>query len=227
MRDIVGVPPLYSIDLSLNAMTTQSHYNKSSIPAFGDIDKDVHWFPLRVAYNHLLEVKKQLDELKIESFIPTEEQAEAHAEGYKKVDILQIDDLIFVHSTKAILTEIKHRNKKCRHLRFVTFIPYSEKKVKMTRLELCAVNRILVIPNSEMEEFIHAVNEYRNKVQILPYSEIFNHIGRKIRILEGPLAGSIGTLRRIKNNKHVHIDCGGLITAELGYIQKSCYELLE
>lgn len=206
---------------------TQSH-NSSSIHAYGGSDQEPHWFPMRVAYNKdVMEIGYALEIQEIEYFLPKDIVVEPHAEGPKYKFRPKIADLIFVHTTKTRLTELKHNGSPCRYLRFITFIPHSDQRLHMTPMERSAANRIVIIPDDTMSIFMKIVDYYANQIELIPYSETFNHIGRKIRILQGPLAGTIGTLRRIKNNKHVHIDCGGILTVQLGYVPKEMYELVE
>lgn len=201
--------------------------NRRSIPAYGKSEQELHWFPMRVAYDQdIMKIRKALGEQNLESYLPTEDEIVPCHDGHKVITKPKVKDLIFVHSTKSELTQVKHTRTLCRYLRFITFIPHDELKKQMTLLERSAANRIIVIPDEEMYGFIKAVDENANHVELIPYSETFNHIGRKIRILQGPLAGTIGTLRRIKNNKHVHIDCGGIVTVELGYMPKGKYEIV-
>ena len=94
-------------------------------------------------------------------------------------------------------------------------------------MEKDAVRRIVVVPDAEMSQFFQAIKQTTNHVTLIPYSDVFKYIGHKIRILEGPLAGYIGTLRRFKKNKNVCIDCGGFLTAKLGYMRKDKYEIIE
>lgn len=215
-------------DESSLATNTAQPRNLHSIPAYGNSEKESHWFPMRIAYDKdIMKIILALGDQHIEYYLPMEDEIVSHHDGPIVISKPMINDLIFVHSTKANLTQIKHTRTICRYLRFITFIPHEEMKKQMSFLERCAVNRIVVIPDEEMSNFMKVIDANANHVILIPYSETFNHIGRKIRILQGPLAGTIGTLRRIKNNKHVHIDCGGIVTAELGYMLKGMYELLE
>lgn len=199
----------------------------SSIPSHGDENQDVHWFPMRVVYGKVLFVNRTLEELGVEHYLALEEKIDISSGEPRVVSVPIIDDLIFVRSTKKHITELKHGSAHCQHLRFITFIPRSELRNGMTEMEKDAVRRIVIVPNAEMSQFFLAINQTTNHVTIIPFSKAFKYIGHKIRILLGPLAGCVGTLRRIKKNKHVHIDCGGFLTAELGFMPKEMYEIIE
>lgn len=204
-----------------------SSQHSSSIPTHGDEDQVVHWFPMRVVYDKVLLVNRTLDELGVEHYIALEEKIDISSGKPRVVSIPIIDDLIFVRSTKKHITELKHGSAHCQHLRFITVIPRSELRNGMTEMEKDAVRRIVVVPDAEMSQFFQAINQTTNHVTLIPYNDVLKYIGHKIRILEGPLAGYIGTLRRLKNNKRVCIDCGGFLTANLGYMPKDKYEILD
>lgn len=199
----------------------------SSIPAHGHEDLVVHWFPMRVVYNKVLLVNQTLEKLGVEHYLALEEKIDISSGKAIIVSIPIIDDLIFVRSTKKHITELKHGSAHCQHLRFITFIPHSKLRNGMTEMEKEAVSRIVVVPDAEMSQFLQAINQMTNHVTLIPYSQVFKYIGHKIRILQGPLAGCIGTLRRIKKNKRVCIDCSIFLTAELGYMPKEMYEIIE
>ena len=201
--------------------------HSTSIPTHSDEDQVIHWFPMRVAYGKVLLVNRTLEELGVEYYLALEEKIDISSGEPRVISVPIIDDLIFVHSTKKHITELKHGFAHCQHLRFITFIPRSELRNGMTEMEKEAIRRIVVVPDAEMSQFFQAINLTTKKVTIIPYSSVFKYIGHKLRILQGPLTGCIGTLRRIKKNKHVHIDCGGFLTAELGFMPKEMYEIIE
>lgn len=204
-----------------------SSQHSTSIPAQGDEDQAVHWFPMRVAYDKIKLVNRTLKKLGVEHYLALEEKIDTSSGKPKVIKKPIIDDLIFVHSTKKHITVLKHTAAHCQHLRFITFIPRSELRNGMTESEKDEVRRIVVVPDAEMSQFFQAIKQTTNHVTLIPFSDVFKYIGHKIRILEGPLAGCIGTLRRIKNNKRVCIDCGGFLTANLGYMPKEKYEIIE
>ena len=201
--------------------------NNTSIPSHGDEDLVMHWFPMRVVYDKVLLVNRTLEKLSVEHYLALEEKIDISSGKPRVVSVPIIDDLIFVRSTKKHITELKHGSAHCQHLRFITFIPRLEMRNGMTEMEKDAVRRIVVVPDAEMSQFFQAINQTTNHVTIIPYKDVFKYIGHKIRILQGPLAGCIGTLRRIKKNKRVCIDCGIFLTAELGYMPKEMYEIIE
>ena len=73
----------------------------------------------------------------------------------------------------------------------------SEIKIDMTELEKRQVNRIILVDDQSMTKFLDNINKIRNKVTLLQYSETFTHIGKRIRIIDGPLASFTGKVKSI------------------------------
>ena len=96
----------------------------------------------------------------------------------------------------------------------------------MTELEKRQVNRIIIVDDQTMTKFLENISKIRNKITLLQYSETFSHIGKRIRLIDGPLAGTEGVLRRVKANKHIHLDLDNLLTAQIDYVPGHTYELV-
>lgn len=195
------------------------------IPAYG-ANNEIHWFPMKIAKSRIAPLQEVLEKESIEYFAPTNEEVVPRPNGHKMVQIPMVD-LIFIHSSKDKIEQLKQSNNVCHSLCFTTEIPYSEIKRGMTELGKRKVNRIIIVDDQSMARFLDNINKIRNKVTLLQYSETFSHIGKRIRIIDGPLAGIEGVLRRVKGNKHVHLDLGNLLTAQIDYVPGYMYELMD
>lgn len=198
---------------------------KTYIPAYGS-DADKYWFPMKIAKSRALLVSEILDEEKIGYFLPTNDEILSKKETHQVVAV-PMADLIFIHSSKDKIEQLKVSNKYCHSLCFTTEIPYSEIKVGMTELEKRQVNRIIIVDGQTMTKFLENISKIRNKITLLQYSDTFSHIGKRIRLIDGPLAGTEGVLRRVKGNKHIHLDLDNLLTAQIDYVPGHMYELVK
>lgn len=198
---------------------------KTYIPTYGS-NVDKYWFTIKIAKSRALLVCEILDEEKIYYFLPTNDEILSKKETHQVVAV-PMADLIFIHSSKDKIEQLKVSNKYCHSLCFTTEIPHNEIKVEMTELEKRQVNHIIIVDDQTMTKFLENTNKIRNKVTLLQYSETFSHIGKRIRINDGPLAGTEGVLRRVKGNKHIHLDLDNLLTAHIDYVPRHIYELLE
>ena len=67
-----------------------------------------------------------------------------------------------------------------------------------------ATRDIMTVPEASMENFIKVTKEPSEKVFYLnPGDYINNNVGKKVAIVDGPFAGVVGIIKRIKRNKHV------------------------
>lgn len=198
---------------------------KTYIPAYGT-NTDKYWFPMKIAKSRALLVCEILDEEKIDYFLPTNDEILSKKETHQVIAV-PMADLIFIHSSKDKIEQLKVSNKYCYSLCFTTEIPHSEIKVGMTELEKRQVNRIIIVDDQTMSKFLENIAKIRNKVTLLQDSETFSHIGKRIRLIDGPLAGTEGVLRRVKGNKHIHLDLDNLLTAQIDYVPGHMYELAE
>ena len=197
---------------------------KTYIPAYGS-NADKYWLPMKIAKSRALLVSEILDEEKIVYFLPTNDEILSKKETHQ-VATVPMADLIFIHSSKDKIEQLKVSNKYCHSLCFTTEIPHSEIKAGMTELEKRQVNRIIIVDDQTMTKFLENISKIRNKITLLQYSETFSHIGKRIRLIDGPLAGTEGVLRRVKANKHIHLDLDNLLTAQIDYVPGHTYELV-
>lgn len=199
--------------------------SENYIPAYGP-DGETHWFPMKIANSKIIAVGEILTEKGIEHFIPYEEKVIPHKDGHKTIKI-PMTDLMFIHSSKNMIESLKASNTKCHALCFMVDTRNSERRANMTELEKRQINRIIVVDDYSMTQFLDFIKKIQSHVTLLQYSETFSHIGKRIRIIDGPLAGTEGILRRVKGNKHIHIDLNNLLTAQIDYVPGNMYELLE
>lgn len=199
--------------------------SKNYIPAYGTNNR-LYWFPMKVARSKINPLWEILEKEEIEYFVPTNDEVKPSPNGHKVVKI-PMTDLIFIHSSKDKIEQLKRSNRICNSLCFTTEIPHSAIKIGMTELEKRQINRIIIVDDLSMKIFLDNLNKIRSKVTLLQYSETFSHIGKRIRIIDGPLSGTEGVLRRVKGNKHIHLDLGNLLTAQIDYVPGHMYELLE
>ena len=74
------------------------------------------WYAMRATYRRELAVKKILDELSIESFIPMRYEIIVEKGRKKKRLVPIIHNLIFVHATLSVVKEVKGR---IQHLQYM------------------------------------------------------------------------------------------------------------
>ena len=64
-------------------------------------EKKIHWYVAYTRVNQELLIKKKLDELGIENFLPLEEQVQDTPLGRKTIRVLLIHGMIFIRTDKV------------------------------------------------------------------------------------------------------------------------------
>lgn len=173
----------------------------------------VQWFPLRVTYNRELRIKECFNRVGIECFVPMRYELE-EKDGVPYTKLLPaIHNLIFVHSTQEVITDLKMRDKAFSPVRYL-INRTKEKHVIMT------------VPDQEMENFIRVASVEDNSIFYLGNSNYINRIGRKVRITAGKFKGVEGIIKRIKRNRHVVVQIEGIAAVAITFIPSEFIELI-
>ena len=163
---------------------------------------------MRVTYTRELKVKDLLDALAIENFIPMQYQI-VDVRGGSRVRKLVpvIHNLIFVHSTQQVLSELKKERGESLPIRYMT-----RPRIDSEGFE------IIRVPKKQMEDFIRVASAQMEDVLFLEESGYLNQIGRRVRITKGYFAGVEGVIKRIKRNRRVVVSIEGVAAVATTYI---------
>ncbi len=169
---------------------------------------DLQWFPMRVTYHRELKIKKALDEIGIENFVPMHYEIVNTPDGRKRMLVPAIHNLIFVRSTQETLTELKITHREFEPLRYIMTVSRHNDTPKS----------ILRVPDKEMENFIRVASTQDENIQYLDYNEFIGKEGKHVRINEGTFAGVEGIIKRIKKNKHVVVQIEGVAAIAITFV---------
>jgi transcription antitermination factor NusG len=177
----------------------------------------IHWFPMRVTYHREMKIKQLLDKINIENFIPMRyELVETKDEGKKRVLLPAIHNLIFVHSSQEILTQLKMTHAEFSPLR------YMMKKSLLDPKQ----SEIMIVPDNQMNNFIRVASAQDDKVFFLNYEELNDKTNKRVRIIDGYFAGVEGIIKRINRNKRVVVQIEGVAAVAIAFVPTSCLQLL-
>ncbi|MBR4238085.1 MAG: UpxY family transcription antiterminator [Prevotella sp.] len=177
---------------------------------------EVCWFPMRVTYNREMSVKRELDALGIENFVPMHYELRENNGARKRVLVPAIHNLIFVRSTQDTLTELKNTRRELMPLRYIVRHTLEDGRVE-----------IIVVPDRQMENFMRVAGVETDDVMFLDCNEYICRVGRRVRIVQGPFAGVEGVIKRIKNNKHVVVQVEGLAAVAITFVPPSLLEAVD
>ena len=137
-------------------------------------------------------------------------------EGRKRKLVPAIHNLIFVRSTREMLTMLKITRKELEPLRYM-IRPAREKD---------ETNEILRVPDKEMENFMRVATAESESVIFLDYKDFIGKEGKRVRINEGTFAGVEGTIKRIKKNKHVVVQIEGVAAVAIAFVPSSYLSII-
>ncbi|MDE6159408.1 MAG: UpxY family transcription antiterminator [Bacteroidaceae bacterium] len=155
---------------------------------FKDLSMQAKWYALRDLKrpNAKLPGYKLLEEeLRMRVFIPKKEKLLMKNGKKVKMEVPVIPDLLFVHDT---LENVRHIVEKTETLQF---------RYKRGGRQ----HEPIVVPDYDMERFIHAVEVSGKAKYYLPEDLTSQMCGRRIRVVGGPMDGSEGTLLTIRGSK--------------------------
>ena len=178
---------------------------------------EILWFPMRVTYHREMKIKALLDEANIENFLPMRYMiVETKNEGKKRLLLPAIHNLIFVHSSQAIITNLKMTRKEFSPMRYMVRKSVSDNHV----------TEIITIPDRQMDNFIKVASVQDDRIFYLDYEGVQNISGKRCKIIEGYFAGVEGTIKRISKNKRVVVQIEGVAAVAIAFVPSSCLILL-
>ena len=168
------------------------------------------WFPMRVTYQREMKVKAELDRLEIENFIPmtyrfTESRNDGATELRREL-VPAINNLIFVHSTKERISELKVSNELLEPLRYM---------IDQTAEE---AHTIMTVPAKQMENFMRVASVTDDSVMFLDETTIVGKEGKRVQIMGGPFEGVTGVIRRVKRCKRVVVELEGIACVAIAFV---------
>ena len=177
------------------------------------------WYPMRVAYDksdRVLQIHKHLDQNGIENFLPMKIVHDREDFNVESRLVPAIPGLIFIHDTRVVITDLK-RQPAFSAMRYWTDAVAPEG----------AEDRILIVPDRQMENFIRTVTANTDKVNYLEYNAaFFSKPGQAVRITDGEFAGCTGIIRRIKKRRCVVVEVNGICAVAITFVPSDWLELI-
>lgn len=162
------------------------------------------WFAIRVTYNREMKVKRELDSIHIENFLPMKYRIIVRGEKKIKELVPAIHNLIFVYISAEELKSYKAS----------TSLPIRYIMNRETR-------EPIVIPETQMQNFIAvAGNPTEQIVYLDPDISNFKK-GDKVKITGGVFEGAEGYFMRIKGDRRVVVCINGIAAVATAFIHPS------
>lgn len=170
---------------------------------------------MRVTYSQELKVKASLDAEGIENFLPmTYQLVDRDGERHRCL-VPAIHNLIFVHSTKERISQLKMYNRAFSSLRYMM----------MPSVSGSSRPEIMTVRDSEMENFIRVASADDDSVMFLDWTKVADKVSRKVMVMDGPFAGVEGVIMRIQRNKHVVVQLKGVAAVAITFVPPAFLKL--
>lgn len=169
---------------------------------------ETYWFPMRVTYGREMIIKQHLDMMGVECFLPMcYKVVEENGKRRHKL-VPAINNLVFIHSTFEKITNLKMFDKRFEPLRYM---------MKVSNID--ETRDIMTVSVTSMDNFMKVTKEPSEKVFFLkPGDYVYNNVGKKVKIFDGPFAGVVGIIKRIKRNKHVVVQIENIAAAAIEFV---------
>ena len=163
---------------------------------------------MRITYNRELKIKRLLDDMNIENFVPMRYDYVNMKDGKRKKKMIPaIRNLVFVRTSKEVLTGLKMTRSEFEPMRY------------MTRQSLeTGQHEIICVPDKQMDDFIKVASAPADQFMILDNCDFVGSIGKRVEITEGYFAGVEGIIKRIKRNKHVVVQISGVAAVAITFV---------
>lgn len=176
-------------------------------------DDDILWYAMRVTYSRELSLKAYLDEIQVESFIPMHYEYVVKNERKTRKLVPAVHNLIFIHTSRKKLDEIKETKAATSSLRYI-----------MDR----GTRQPITIPEQQMRNFIAVAGTYDQQIVYLPPMDVTTMSkGDRVRITGGIFEGVEGVFVRIKGDRRVVVSIQGIMAVATTFIHPSLIEKID
>ena len=167
----------------------------------------ISWFPMRVTYSRELKLKAELDRLAIENFLPmTYKLVDADTENPHRELVPAINNFIFIHSSKDLISSLKSTNAVLQPLRYM-----------MDRTAQ-QPHTIMTVPDAQMQNFMRVASRTDDSVMFLNDETVVGKVGKHVLITGGVFDGVTGVIRRVKHCKRVVVELEGIATVAIAFV---------
>ena len=176
------------------------------------MDRQSHWYALKVFFNKVFEIEDHLKARGIESYFPTETVLVEKDGKKKKVRRPVISSLVFFRSTRHSALE-QQKELTDRVLLYVERIGYSREPV--------------AIPDAEMERFRLVASSGEDGLEYFGCDSPEFRKGEHVRVIDGPFKGAEGYIRRVKGNHRLFVSIRGVCAVATSYIPRIFLKKIE
>lgn len=171
---------------------------------------DEAWYAMRVTYGRELKIQAAMNG-KFKTFIPKCYKT-VERFGKRHYELTScISNLLFVYGTKNQIEEERQKQAEIKN----------DKKWHLLNFIMNHENKMITVPNKQMEDFIRVSNLPAEELIPLDIREGESLTGQRVKVIDGPLVGIEGFIKRIEGNKRVVVTIDGMLATALKFISPS------
>lgn len=171
---------------------------------------DEAWYAMRVTYGRELKIQAAMNG-KFETFIPKCYKT-VERFGKRHYELTScISNLLFVYGTKNQIEEERQKQAEIKN----------DRKWHLLNFIMNHENKMITVPNKQMEDFIRVSNLPAEELIPLDIREGESLTGQRVKVIDGPLVGIEGFIKRIEGNKRVVVTIDGMLATALKFISPS------
>ena len=177
--------------------------------------ENVAWYVLRVTYQRELIAKKRLDELKIESFVPTRQVKSKLCNGRVVMQRRAlVHNYIFIHSDRATIDDVKQFE-----LPYLRYVMHNKDNVR----------QMMTVPEEQIHNFMLITGTEDERLMLLQPESVDIALGTRVRITGGLFAGAEGVLIKVAGarDRRVVVKIDGVAAVATPKIEKELLEIIE
>lgn len=171
---------------------------------------DEAWYAMRVTYGRELKIQAAMKG-KFETFIPKCYKT-VERFGKRHYELTScISNLLFIYGTRNQIEEERQKQAEIKN----------DKKWHLLNFIMNHENKMITVPNKQMEDFIRISNLPVEEIIPLDIREGESLTGQRVKVIDGPLVGIEGFIKRIEGNKRVVVTIDGILATALKFISPS------
>ena len=155
----------------------------------------LNWYAAYTRVNQELVIKKKLDELGVENYLPQEERVRETPLGRKKIRVILIHGLIFIRTDKT-----------------TSFSLLNDHLLNIVYLKDIEGRHSLIVPDKQMQDFMFVMD-------LNPEGVCFDNepltVGKKVTVVKGEFSGIEGEIATEANKTYVVIRITGVLVASI------------
>ncbi len=177
-------------------------------------DSEILWYAMSAPYRNELKVQLALRErFGIEAYVPLRCEVVSRRGRKERRMTPAVSNLLFAHASLASLNAAK------------PYIPRMQFKTQVRE----GRNRLIVIPDKQMQDFIRvSASQDEKKLYLLP-EEVDLKRGTRVRIIGGPFDGVEGVFLKVKGvrDRRLVVSIDGLLSVASAEVTPDLIEVVE